>query len=193
MPRTLMGAPSGINVWPRLWIAFAAALLVTAVPIFLHIISQPLALLFCVAIAMFAARFMEGDLPLIVLVRNIFQNTFAALASWNFEIIGRLQVDAHAVAEREKHVDGPIHIVQRGRNGRRPGEGRESMVGHNRQADMTHAEFAQASQRRLTRRGIRAQGRLIREIEPPPQPFRQEGGARDGALYGGEARKDRGD
>lgn len=82
----------GLDDWPGLLLGFAVAMLLTAVPIFLHLISQPIAILFCVCGAIFAARFMERDVPIIVLIPNIFQNTFAALLSSQVEEYADIEV-----------------------------------------------------------------------------------------------------
>ncbi|PPD41928.1 MAG: hypothetical protein CTY15_12865 [Methylocystis sp.] len=60
---------------------FAIAFLLTGAPIALHIVSQPIALLFTVVAAVVVTRFFEQDVPIIVLIPNIFQNVFAALFS----------------------------------------------------------------------------------------------------------------
>lgn len=82
----------GLDDWPGLMLGFAVAMLLTAAPIFLHFVSQAIAILFCVAGALLASRFMARDVPLIVLIPNIFQNTFAALLSWHVEEYADIEV-----------------------------------------------------------------------------------------------------
>jgi hypothetical protein len=78
--------------WPQLALAFAIAFLMTGLPILLHLVGQPVALLYCVAAAVLAARLREQDVPIIVLTANIFQNIFAALVSSNFTEYSDIEV-----------------------------------------------------------------------------------------------------
>lgn len=82
----------GLEDWLALAPGFAIAMLLTALPIFLHFVSQPIAILFCVAGALLASRFLERDVPLLVLIPNIFQNTFAAMLSSHVEDYADIEV-----------------------------------------------------------------------------------------------------
>lgn len=79
-PRTAAGSDSGSERL-RLIVVFAIALAMTGAPIMLHLVSQPLAIVVCVAAAVAAARLLERDTPVIVLTALIFQNVFVSLTS----------------------------------------------------------------------------------------------------------------
>lgn len=64
--------------------SFTLAFFLTGGPVALHIISQPVAILVCVFSAIIAARVFEQDVPVIILVANVFQNTFISLVSVNY-------------------------------------------------------------------------------------------------------------
>jgi hypothetical protein len=84
---------SGLEDWPRLLAAFFVATLITVAPIALHVlVSQPIAILFCLFGAFCAARFMERDIPIVVLLPNIFQNTVAAMLSWHVQEYAEIEV-----------------------------------------------------------------------------------------------------
>lgn len=72
------------GTWPRLALAFGLAFLITGLPIFLHLVAQPLAIAFCVAAAIMVVRWDEQDIPIVVLTASIFQNVFVSLASSHF-------------------------------------------------------------------------------------------------------------
>lgn len=77
--------------WPRLALSFTIALTMTGLPIVLHVVGQPLALLFCVTAAILAARKIEQDVPIIVMTASIFQNVFVSLASSNFSDFSQIE------------------------------------------------------------------------------------------------------
>ncbi len=74
----------------RLAAMFALAFAITALPIFLNVIAQPLALVVCVAVAFGVALSLEEQAPVIILTSNIFQNIFVAMVSPYFNDIGDL-------------------------------------------------------------------------------------------------------
>ncbi|QGM99093.1 hypothetical protein [Methylocystis parvus] len=82
----------GLEVWPQLLQAFATAIIVTVAPIALHFVSQPIAIVFCAFGALFVSRFMPRDVPVVVLISNIFQNTVAALFSYSVEEYADIEV-----------------------------------------------------------------------------------------------------
>lgn len=71
---------------------FVFAFAVTALPIYLHTFSQPLALAVCVIVALGAVLMLEQHAPIIILTTNIFQNIFISMASSNYTDIS--QTDA---------------------------------------------------------------------------------------------------
>ena len=75
----------------RLALIFALAFVMAGLPVFLHVISQPLAIGFCVVAAVLAATKLERDVPIFVLTVTIFQNFFVALASPNFNDIASVE------------------------------------------------------------------------------------------------------
>lgn len=76
-------APSTDSIadWLRLLRAFAVSFIIAGTPIALQLVGQPIALLFCVAAAVVAGSMLKQDIPIIVIVPNVFQNTFASLVS----------------------------------------------------------------------------------------------------------------
>ena len=63
---------------------FALAFGLTALPVFLHALGQPLALAVCAAMAAAVALTIEAQVPVVVLVATIFQNVFVSIASVNY-------------------------------------------------------------------------------------------------------------
>ena len=88
--RIRSNAPNGD--WPAVLRGFAIALFMTGAPIALHVASQPVALIFCVAAAIVATRVFEQDVPTIVLVTNIFQNVAISLVSVNYADFSEIEV-----------------------------------------------------------------------------------------------------
>lgn len=78
--------------WPAIVRGFVFAFVLTGAPIFLHIASQAVAVVFCVAGAVLIARVFEQDVPIVILVANIFQNIFAALASPQFSDYADIEI-----------------------------------------------------------------------------------------------------
>lgn len=79
------GRPAGVrDAWPDLGRGFALAFLLTGAPIFLHVLSQPLAIVLCLAAAIVVGRIFEQDVPIVILTANIFQNVFISLVSVNY-------------------------------------------------------------------------------------------------------------
>lgn len=83
-PTSTRRAPATIGAELPLPLVFAIAFGITGLPIFLHVVSQPLALAVCAAMAFAAAWTLEPHVPVIVLTANIFQNIFVALVSVNY-------------------------------------------------------------------------------------------------------------
>lgn len=68
----------------QLGAGLALAFVVTAAPVLLHVISQPVAILFCIAAAALVVRVFQEHILTVVLTANIFQNVFVSLVSPNF-------------------------------------------------------------------------------------------------------------
>ncbi len=68
----------------QLPLVFVFAFGLTALPVFLHILGQPLALAVCAALAVAAAWTIEAHVPVVVLTATIFQNVFVSIASVNY-------------------------------------------------------------------------------------------------------------
>lgn len=60
---------------------FALAFFITGAPVMLHLIGQPVAILFCLAAAGVVTRNFEQHVPIVLLTANIFQNVFVSLLS----------------------------------------------------------------------------------------------------------------
>jgi hypothetical protein len=58
-----------------------AAFALTAAPILLHLVSQPLAIAFCLTTSCFVALYFERAIPFVILVSYLFQTMFVAMAS----------------------------------------------------------------------------------------------------------------
>jgi hypothetical protein len=87
-PRRLASAATA---WENIFRGFAVALILTAAPIFLHAVSMPVALLFCVTAGIAAARVFEQDVPLYILFANIFQNVFISIASVSYTSFSEIE------------------------------------------------------------------------------------------------------
>ncbi len=70
---------------------FALAFFITGAPVALHLISQPLAIFFCLIAAMIVIRFFEEHIPTVVLTAVIFQNLFVSLLSPNYTDIKAIE------------------------------------------------------------------------------------------------------
>jgi len=78
--------------WPGVVRGFVIAFAMTGAPIFLHLASQAVALIFCAAVALVVARYLEQDTPIVIFVVNIFQNVFAALVSPHYSDFADIEV-----------------------------------------------------------------------------------------------------
>lgn len=78
--------------WPGVVRGFVIAFAMTGAPIFLHLASQAVALIFCAAAALVVARYLEQDTPIVIFVVNIFQNVFAALVSPHYSDFADIEV-----------------------------------------------------------------------------------------------------
>src|ERR1700721_2345374 len=59
----------------------AVAFAMTATPVLLHQVGQPLAIAFCLAAACFLVIYFERAVPIVILVSYLFQTMFVAMAS----------------------------------------------------------------------------------------------------------------
>ncbi len=80
-PGASLRAPATLSDPLPLTLAFTLAFVITGLPIFLHLVSQPLAVAVCALLAFGVAWTLESQAPVIVLTANIFQNVFVALVS----------------------------------------------------------------------------------------------------------------
>jgi hypothetical protein len=92
MRSTARRCAPGRNVWPQLLRGYGVAFVLTAAPVALHILLPPFAVVFCVCGAFLVSRYLEEDVPIVVLAANIFQNVFISLSSSNFTEVE--QIDA---------------------------------------------------------------------------------------------------
>ncbi|KAF2992260.1 hypothetical protein OGR47_10425 [Methylocystis sp. MJC1] len=87
------GRPAAAQAsWEEVLRGFSIAFLLTGAPIALHLASQPVALIFCIVASILAARAFEQDVPIIVLVANIFQNVFISLVSVNYSTFSDIEL-----------------------------------------------------------------------------------------------------
>ncbi len=77
--------------WANIFRGFTVSLILTAAPVFLHAVSMPVALIFCVAAGIVAARVFEQDVPLVILFANIFQNAFISIASVSYTSFSEIE------------------------------------------------------------------------------------------------------
>ncbi len=75
----------------NLGVGLALAFLITAAPVLLHLIDQPLAILFCLVAALVTVLAFEEHAPTVVLTVNIFQNIVVSLLSPNFSDFSEIE------------------------------------------------------------------------------------------------------
>lgn len=74
-----------------LGVGLLLAFFVTAAPVFLHLIGQPLAILFCIVAALVTVLAFEAHAPTVVLTANIFQNIVVSTISPQFSDFSEIE------------------------------------------------------------------------------------------------------